>query len=142
MKAYLSRRYHLSASHRLHAEGLSDEVNRETYGKCNNPYGHGHNYVVQVTVSGSIDPETGMVVNLAELDGFAQKRVVSQFDHTNLNLAEEFRQLVPTTENFAVVLQRIFAEFGAAKVEHVHVEETGNNSFEYAGEALPQVGRW
>ena len=142
MKAYLSRRYRLSASHRLHAEGLSDEGNRETYGKCNNPHGHGHNYVVQVTVSGRIDPATGMVVNLTELDGFAQERVVGRFDHTNLNLAQEFRQLVPTTENFAIVLQGIFAEFRGARVEQVHVEETGNNSFEYAGPELPLMGRW
>jgi 6-pyruvoyltetrahydropterin/6-carboxytetrahydropterin synthase len=141
MKAYLSRRYHLGASHRLHSDELSDETNRETYGKCNNPYGHGHNYVVQVTVSGAIDAETGMVVNLAELDGFAQERVVARFDHTNLNLAQEFRELVPTTENFAVVLLGIFAEFQSAKVEHVHVEETGNNSFDFAGETL-HMGRW
>jgi 6-pyruvoyltetrahydropterin/6-carboxytetrahydropterin synthase len=142
MKAYLSRRYHFSASHRLHSEGYTAEENRAVYGKCNNPFGHGHNYVAQVTVSGEVDPVTGMVCDLAALDGFAANKVLAVFDHTNLNTLKAFRELVPTTENLAIVLQAIFMEFCGARVESVHVEETGNNSFDYAGDAAaPMFGR-
>ena len=133
MKAYLSRRYHLCASHRLHAAGLDVDANRGVYGKCNNPHGHGHNYVVEVCFSGEIDPETGMVTNLADLDGFAAEQVLRRFDHQNLNTLHEFESVVPTTENFAVVLHRIFSSYRFAKLEQVHVEETENNSFDYAG---------
>ena len=133
MKAYLSRRYRFSASHRLHVESLSAEANREAFGKCNNPHGHGHNYVVEVTFSGQVDAATGMVVNLADLDGFARERVVDRFDLQNLNAMDGFADLVPSTENLSVLLHGIFAEFGLAKLERVHVEETSNNSFDYAG---------
>ena len=131
MKAYLSRRYHFSAAHRLHTEGLSVEANRAAFGKCNNPHGHGHNYVVEVTYSGPVDEATGMVVDLGDLDGFTQVRVLDRFDHQNLNMLDCFADLVPTTENLAVLLHGIFAEFRLAKLERVRVEETGNNSFEY-----------
>jgi 6-pyruvoyltetrahydropterin/6-carboxytetrahydropterin synthase len=142
MKAYLSRRYRFSASHRLHVETMSAEANREAFGKCNNPHGHGHNYVVQVTYSGPIDPETGMVVDLGVLDRFAQAKVIGRFDHTNLNTLDLFAEIVPTTENFAIALQEIFAGFKDARLESVHVEETGNNSFDFAGQALPLAGRY
>jgi 6-pyruvoyltetrahydropterin/6-carboxytetrahydropterin synthase len=142
MKAYLSRRYHFSASHRLHADSLTDEENRETFGKCNNPHGHGHNYVVQVTYSGAVDPETGMVANLADLDAFAREQVLARFDHTNLNTLDLFQEVVPTTENFAIALHTVFSRFEHARLESVHVEETGNNSFDYADGALPQAGRY
>ena len=134
MKAHLSRRYHFSASHRLHNDVYSADENRTVFGKCNNPFGHGHNYVVQVTVSGQVDEQTGMVCNLADLDAFAAKHLLAVFDHTNLNKLPAFQELVPTTENFAIVLQKIFAEFSSAHLEKVHVEETGNNSFDYAGQ--------
>jgi 6-pyruvoyltetrahydropterin/6-carboxytetrahydropterin synthase len=141
MKACLSRRYHFSASHRLHVASLSDDANRSTFGKCNNPFGHGHNYTVQVTFSGRIDPDTGMVANLADLDAFARERLIDQFDQTNLNMLDLFEGQVPTTENFAVALHGIFNEFGHAHLESVHVEETGNNSFDYAASGLPKPGR-
>jgi len=130
MKAHLSRRYHLSASHRLHSELYTAEQNRETFGKCNNPHGHGHNYIVEITVSGQVDPATGMVVNLGDLDGFAQEKLLARFDHTNLNLDPAFRDLVPTTENLTIVVQQIFSGFSHARLERVAIEETGNNSFE------------
>jgi 6-pyruvoyltetrahydropterin/6-carboxytetrahydropterin synthase len=142
MKAYLSRRYRFSASHRLHVDGFSDAANRETFGKCNNPFGHGHNYVVQVTYSGAIDPETGMVANLADLDAFAQEHLFARFDHTNLNTLDLFENMVPTTENLAIAVERIFRQFPHAHLQTVHVEETGNNSFDFAGDALPAVGRY
>ncbi len=142
MKAYLSRRYHFSASHRLHAAGLSEQVNQTIYGKCNNPFGHGHNYVVQVTFSGPIDQKTGMVTNLADLDGFADQHLLTRFDRTNLNTLDLFADQVPTTENLAIALHAIFKRYPYAKLEGLHVEETANNSFEFAGDTLPQTGRF
>ena len=130
MRAYLSRRYHFSASHRLDCAGLSAEENLKAYGKGNNPHGHGHNYAVEVTYSGHVDEASGMVANLGDLDCFARERVLDRFDHQNLNTLQVFEELVPTTENLAVALHGIFAEFSLAKLERVRVEETGNNSFE------------
>ncbi|QNI35694.1 6-carboxytetrahydropterin synthase [Edaphobacter albus] len=135
MKAYLSRRYHFSASHRLHTEAYDDARNREIYGKCNNPHGHGHNYIVQVTFSGQVDPVTGMIFDLAELDAFAQTSLIDRFAHTNLNALDCFANHVSTTENLSIEVHRIFAGFPAAHLEKVHIEETSNNSFEYAGDA-------
>ena len=142
MKAYLTRRYHFSASHRLHAESLSEQENRDTFGKCNNPFGHGHNYVVAVTMAGEVDPMTGMVCNLADLDAFAAEHLLTRFDHTNLNTLEAFRELVPSTENLAIELHRIFADFPHAGLAHLHVEETGNNSFDLAGTQAPVAARY
>ena len=134
MKAHLTRRYWFSASHRLHSDGLSAEENRNTYGKCNNPYGHGHNYALEVTVGGPVDPQTGMVCNLVDLDGFVGRRVLERFGHENLNELAEFRGLVPTTENLCAVLYDVLKNgFHAAEVEKVRLEETMKNSFEYAG---------
>ena len=99
MRAYLSRRYVLSASHRLYSEEYSEEKNQAVYGKCSNPHGHGHNYVVrEVTVDGQVDPVTGMHYNLADLDGCVQRTVIDRFDHTNLNFDERFTHEVPTTK--------------------------------------------
>ncbi len=134
MRACLGRRYHFAASHRLHAAAYSDQRNRAVFGKCNNPYGHGHNYVVEVLMSGQVDPVTGMVCNLADLDAFAREHLLERFDHTNLNSLAAFNTLVPTTENLAVEVYRVFSAFPHARLEQVHVEETGNNSFDYAGE--------
>ena len=92
MKAHLTRRYMFSASHRLHSDEMSEEENRATYGKCNNPYGHGHNYMVEVTVSGSVDAATGMVCNLADLDGFVHKEIVDRYDHQNSEPAAGIRE--------------------------------------------------
>jgi 6-pyruvoyltetrahydropterin/6-carboxytetrahydropterin synthase len=142
MTAYLTRRYHFSASHRLHAESLSAEVNRTTFGKCNNPYGHGHNYVVAVTFAGEVDPMTGMVCNLADLDAFAQEHFLARYDHTNLNLHQPYDTVVPTTENVSVEIYRIFAAFPHARLHNLHVEETGNNHFDFAGPALPVAARY
>ncbi|MEO6803534.1 MAG: 6-carboxytetrahydropterin synthase [Granulicella sp.] len=133
MKAHLSRRYHFSASHRLHSESYTADENREVFGKCNNPHGHGHNYVVQVTMGGEVDAVTGMVCDLGALDAFAQEQLLAKFDLTNLNTLSFFQNVVPSTENLAIVVHGIFKEFPAAQLVNVHVEETGNNSFDYAG---------
>ncbi|QHN03377.1 6-pyruvoyl tetrahydrobiopterin synthase [Granulicella sp. WH15] len=130
MKAYLNRRYHFSASHRLHTDAYDDARNQAVFGKCNNPHGHGHNYTVQVTFSGQVDPMTGMVCNLADLDSFARQYLLDRFDHTNLNTLDLFRKLVPSTENLTIEVDRIFRAFPHAHLERVHVEETDNNSFD------------
>jgi 6-pyruvoyltetrahydropterin/6-carboxytetrahydropterin synthase len=140
MKAYLSRRYHFSASHRLNSEAYDAERNQAVFGKCNNPHGHGHNYTVQVTLSGPVDPATGMVCNLADLDGFARENLIERFDHTNLNTLDYFQNAVSTTENLSIEIYRIFQRFTAAHLERVHVEETSNNSFDYAGNSVPAPG--
>ena len=140
MKAYLSRRYHFSASHRLQTDAFDAARNREVYGKCNNPHGHGHNYTVQVTLSGQVDPATGMVCNLADLDSFAEKNLLARFDHMNLNTLDCFRNAVSTTENLTAEIYKIFQNFSAARLEHVLVEETSNNSFDFTGGALPAPG--
>lgn len=133
MKAYLSRRYRFSASHRLHSEQMSEAENRATYGKCNNPHGHGHNYVLQVTVSGQVDGN-GMVCNLVDLDRCVQNEVVTKFDLENLNMCEEFREIVPTTENLCTAIYDILKQkFTQAHLERVRLEETMMNSFEMTG---------
>lgn len=134
MKAYLTRRYWFSASHRLHSASMSAEENRSTYGKCNNPHGHGHNYALEVTVGGLVGAETGMICNLADLDAFVDEKIVQRFGHENLNTLEEFAKVVPTTENLCVEIYRILERgFQAATIEKVRMEETMLNSFEYAG---------
>src|ERR1700689_5616070 len=110
MRAYLSRRYVLSASHRLYSQAFSEEENRAVYGKCSNPHGPGHNYVVEVTVGGQVDPVTGMVCNLADLDGCVQSTVIDRFDHTDLNFDEGFTHQVPTTEHLCIAIHHLLAE--------------------------------
>lgn len=135
MKAHLTRRYMFSAAHRLNSEEMSAAENRATYGKCNNPYGHGHNYMFEITVSGQVDPSTGMICNLVDLDGFVGREVVERYGHQNLNLLPEFKTKVPTTENLCIQIYEIVKRgFRLAHLEKVRIEETMMNSFEYAGE--------
>ena len=132
--AYFGRRYMLSASHRLHVDSLSEEQNRAAYGKCNNPHGHGHNYVVEVMVGGEVDADTGMVLNMATLDEAVQTAVVQRFDHANLNFDPLFVNQVPTTENLTKAVFEVLKDaLPAGKLECVRVEETENNFFEYRG---------
>ncbi|HEY4675778.1 MAG TPA: 6-carboxytetrahydropterin synthase [Candidatus Angelobacter sp.] len=134
MKAYLTRRYLFSASHRLHCDEMSAQENQAVYGKCNNPHGHGHNYSVEVTVAGRVDPRTGMVCNLVDLDSFVHEKILERFGHQNLNMLAEFQGTVPTTENLCVEVFDILEEgFHHAQVDKVRIEETMLNSFEYAG---------
>ena len=135
VKTELGRRYHFAASHRLHSPALSAEENCRIYGKCNNPFGHGHNYVLEVLVSGKIDPATGMIANLADLDGFVEREILDPFDHKSLNEdVAAFNTAVPTTENVCIEIFRRLKTFPNAKLERVRVQETSNNSFEYAGD--------
>jgi 6-pyruvoyltetrahydropterin/6-carboxytetrahydropterin synthase len=134
MKAHLTRRYMFSASHRLHNDDMSSAENESTYGKCNNPHGHGHNYALEVTVSGQVDESTGMVCNLVDLDGFVEREILERYDHQNLNTLPEFRDEVPTTENLCVAVYDILQRgFRLAHLDKVRFQETMMNSFEYAG---------
>ena len=138
--AHLTRRYWFSASHRLHHPSLAEEENRDLYGKCNNPGGHGHNYFLEVTVTGPIDPRTGMTVNLAELDAFVHAWVLEPMHDSSLNELPNFQGQVPTTENLCVEIFRILREGWPelesacrARLARVRLEETSSNFFEYRG---------
>jgi 6-pyruvoyltetrahydropterin/6-carboxytetrahydropterin synthase len=135
VKLALTRRYSFAASHRLHSAHLDEAENQRVYGKCHNPYGHGHNYVVEVTVSGVPDPGTGMIAHLGELDRFVDSEVLEPFDHKYLNEdVAAFSELVPTTENLCIEIFERLKRFPGARLERVRLEETGRNSFEYRGE--------
>jgi 6-pyruvoyltetrahydropterin/6-carboxytetrahydropterin synthase len=139
MKVYLTRRYCFAASHRLHNPALSEAANGETYGKCNHPHGHGHNYFLEVTLSGPIEPQTGMLCDLADLDATVTREILGRFDHQNLNQLPEFAALVPTTENLAILAQQILSRVALpAHLESIRIEETSNNSFECAGGPPPR----
>ena len=135
LKLSLTRRYRFAASHRLHLPNFSESENARIYGKCSNPYGHGHNYSLEVTVAGAVDPATGMIANLGELDPFVEREVVEAFDHKYLNEeVAEFAEDVPTAENICREIYRRLKTFPAARLERVRVEETNKNSFEFDGE--------
>ena len=128
----LTRRYRFSASHRLHVEALGLEENRRLFGKCNNPYGHGHDYVLELTLAGSPD-ETGQVANRDKLDGFVAERVLRRLDHRNLNAdVSELASIPPTTENLASAIQTMLKKDWpfAARLDRIRISETGRNIFE------------
>jgi 6-pyruvoyltetrahydropterin/6-carboxytetrahydropterin synthase len=130
----LGRRYRFVASHRLHTEKLSEEENQRVFGKCNNPYGHGHNYVLEISLAGEIDAATGMIANLAELDAFVEREIFEAFDHKSLNEdVAAFRDVVPTTENLCIEIYNRLKKFPGARLTRVRIQETSNNSFEYSG---------
>lgn len=132
----VTRRATFNAAHRLHNPQKSDEWNRDTFGKCNNPNGHGHNYVLEVTVEGEPDAETGYVIDLGDLKKIIQEQVVDQVDHTNLNLDVPFMAgVLPSTENFAIAIwNRIAPRIDGGRLVSVRLRETENNSVEYRGE--------
>jgi 6-pyruvoyltetrahydropterin/6-carboxytetrahydropterin synthase len=134
----ITRRYRFAASHRLHALQLDDEENRKLYGKCNNPYGHGHNYQVEVSAVGPLDISTGSAVDIAALDLLVARQVLEPFDHRNLNTeVAEFESAVPTSENLAAeICRRLKHNWGTAfsgewpRLEKVRIAETERNIFE------------
>lgn len=139
---HLTRRYRFSAAHRLHNQALSVEENESLYGKCNNPKGHGHEYVLEVTVAGEVDANTGMVMDLGVLDRLVEREILDRFDHMHLNLdVENFRTRVPTTENLCVEIYNSLGQNfpngrpsgSGARLERVRLEETRSNFFEYEG---------
>lgn len=137
MKTTVTKLYRFAASHRLHLAQLSEEENTTLYGKCNNPFGHGHDYILEVTAEGPVDRETGYILRAAELDALVQNCVLSLFEHRNINLdVPQFRDLVPTTENIAGVIAEILDQnwtryiAGSSRLARVHVQETDRNGFE------------
>jgi len=134
----LSKRYRFCASHRLHSSSLSEAENESTYGKCNNPFGHGHDYAVDVSVTGEADPRTGLIISLPDLDRFVAAEILAGFAYRNLNVdVAEFQSLVPTTENLALVIagrlgQRWPDYFpnSSARLSGIFIQETDRNSFE------------
>jgi 6-pyruvoyltetrahydropterin/6-carboxytetrahydropterin synthase len=138
MLTTLTRRYHFSASHRLHTPLLSDSENARVFGKCNNPYGHGHDYELEVTLNGTVNAATGQLVSIARLDDYVRDQVLNRFANRYLNVdVPEFRELVPTTENVLLVIAGLLQEHWAERfgsegptLARIHVQETGRNGFE------------
>ena len=134
-KAFLSRREHFCASHRLHVPTLSVEENQALFGKCNWPHGHGHNYTVIITLYGPIEPTTGIVFDLQRLKELAQTHVLDKVDHKNLNLdVPEFETLNPAVENIAVTIWRWLSPHLQSLLYEVRVLETEKNEAFYRGE--------
>jgi 6-pyruvoyltetrahydropterin/6-carboxytetrahydropterin synthase len=134
----VTRRYRFAASHRLHSAAFSEQQNRELYGKCNNPYGHGHDYVLYVTAAGPVQPGSGQVVHIPTLDRLVSERVLRDFDHRYLNAdLGEFNALVPTSENIMRVIEdRLTAHWPEVfpgewpRLEGIRLRETKRNFFE------------
>ena len=133
MKTTLTRIYEFAASHRLHAPGLSDQENVRLFGKCNNPAGHGHNYVLEVTVGGTTDQTTGMICSIDDLDRIVGAEVVDRYDHRNLNEdIPEFQGRATTSENVAIEIFNRLSDKVPATLERVRLYETARNMFEVA----------
>lgn len=128
----LTKVYHFSAAHRLHAKGYSDEENRRIFGKCNNPKGHGHDYYVEVKVTGDIDPETGMVIDLCELDE-VMKGIIDELDHTRLDIeVSYFKEFTPSGENIVkYIWVKLEPKMNKGRLLHLKLCETSDNYFEY-----------
>jgi len=132
----VTRRLHFSAGHRLHNPELSEAENRELFGLCNNPAGHGHNYGLEVTLKGEIDPKTGYVFDLKRLKRVVEESVLGDVDHANLNVDVAWMDgVIPTAENIAVeIWRRLEAELPEGMLERVLVSESERNFVEYFGD--------
>ena len=130
----LTRRYRFPAAHVLASPRLSDEDNRQTYGKCANPAGHGHDYGLEITVTGPIDAKSGRLADREQLDALVEERVLSRFTHRMLNEDPAFAEQVPTAENIAAVIHGELVEplrASGARLLRVHLQETRRNAFSY-----------
>lgn len=136
-RVLLTKKFKFSASHRLFKPELSDEENLKIFGKCSNPNGHGHNYILEVTVSGNVNRETGYVIDLGELKKFVQDKIIDKIDHKNLNLDVAFlKGIIPTSENVIIRIWNVIEkEFGDnnVKLYSLKLHETENNIVEYHG---------
>ncbi len=133
---FLTCVYDFSASHRLHSDGLSVEENQRVFGKCNNPNGHGHNYVLELSVTGPLDARTGTIASLSEIDALVDEQIVRAFDHKNLNLdVADFRSVNPTAENIArAIWRRLDGRLSRGTIHRVRLVETARNAVEYWGD--------
>jgi 6-pyruvoyltetrahydropterin/6-carboxytetrahydropterin synthase len=140
---YVTRKAHFSAAHRLYNPGFSDERNEAVFDKCNNPRGHGHNYVLEVTVKGIPDPETGYVIDLKRLAGIMEREIIDKVDHKHLNHDVEFLQgIIPTAENVAIIFWKILEpKITSGSLHSVRLFESDNNYVEYFGEPV-EVARF
>ncbi len=131
----VTRRLKFNAAHRVHNPALSDEENRRTFGKCNNPHGHGHNYTLDVSVAGEVDPNTGYVFDLSRLKDLVTREVVDLVDHHNLNIDVPFmRDVIPTAENMIIQIWRILeGTIKPGRLVRLVLWETENNYVEYDG---------
>ncbi|MCA9252614.1 MAG: 6-carboxytetrahydropterin synthase [Phycisphaerae bacterium] len=131
----ITQSFEFAAAHRLHCADFSDEENRAVFGKCTNPNGHGHNYVVEVTVGGEPDAQSGTVLEVGRLERIVKERVIDEFDHKHLNLdCAEFAELNPSVENITrVIWDRLNGAFGSANLAKVRVYETPKTFAEYSG---------
>ena len=131
----VTRRLHFSAAHRVHNPAMSDEENRRTYGKCNNPNWHGHNYILDVSVRGPVDDRTGYVLDLTRVKEIVEREVIDKVDHRNLNLEVDFlRGVIPTTENVVVGFWQVLQPaLRPAQLTRLVLWETVNNYVEYDG---------
>ncbi len=136
MAVLLTRKVHFCASHRYHNPAFSDEENRRVFGKCNNPHGHGHNYVCEVSVAGEVDPETGMVIDLKRLSSLLDEVIMQRYDHKHLNLdVPEFRATIPTTENIAIdIWRQLQGRLTGCSLHRVRLYEDPTLFVEYYGE--------
>jgi 6-pyruvoyltetrahydropterin/6-carboxytetrahydropterin synthase len=134
-RCIVTRRVHFNAAHRLHNPARSDAWNQATFGLCNNANYHGHNYELEVMVEGEISPETGYVIDIGVLKRILEEKITSQLDHKNLNLdVPWFRELLPSTENMAVVIWRVLQpEIPDGRLLRVRLWETPRNYVEYEG---------
>ena len=131
----VTRRLHFAAAHLVHNPAMSDEENKRTFGKCNNPNWHGHNYILDVSVRGPVDERTGYVIDLSRVKAVVEEQVVSKVDHRNLNLEVDFlRGVIPTTENVIVAFWRVLEPaLRPAQLTRLVLWETVNNYVEYDG---------
>jgi 6-pyruvoyltetrahydropterin/6-carboxytetrahydropterin synthase len=132
----VTARLTFSAAHRLNNPKYDAEWNRRVYGKCDNPRGHGHNYVIHVSVKGKIDAETGMVIDLKTLKDVVRRRIIDRVDHTNLNEDVDFLQsVIPTAENLARAFwQQLAPAINEGTLHEILLQETEKNSVVYRGE--------
>ncbi|MCX8057063.1 MAG: 6-carboxytetrahydropterin synthase [Ignavibacteria bacterium] len=136
MKIYVTRKTHFAAAHRLYNPNFSDEKNNEIYGLCNNPNYHGHNYILEVTVCGEPDPETGYLIDLKKLKEIVEEKIIKYVDHKNLNLEVDFlKGIIPTAENLAFAFwKRLENEIPSGKLYSIKIYESERNIVEYRGE--------
>ncbi|HEY3930104.1 MAG TPA: 6-carboxytetrahydropterin synthase [Candidatus Koribacter sp.] len=137
MTVYLTRKCEFSASHHYHNPAFTAEENQRTFGKCNNPHGHGHNYTLEITVKGDVDPTTGFVVDLKKLKDIMEREVVEAMDHRYLNHeVPEFKNQIPTTENIAIAIwKRLETKLNVAKLHRVRLYEMQDLWVDFYGEA-------